>query len=202
MTRKPKPCIECSEAPKWNGKHRCWECWLRHQPITQQVQAAVLRHDAGPQPPLMRVPASEWPEGRRWCSGCQTMRSLRDIAPGASRCRPCNSAASHHRHIGRFYGVSAKEYADIAKLQNGRCAICRNRPVSKRLATDHDHRTGEFRGLLCKTCNHDLLGAAHESVRILQAAIDYLNHPPTSGGWHAPEERVLDHTVDTMPAPF
>lgn len=47
-----------------------------------------------------------------------------------------------------------------------------------RLAVDHDHRTGEPRGLLCKRCNHDLLGSGHDDIKFLYRAIAYLLFPP------------------------
>jgi hypothetical protein len=78
----------------------------------------------------------------------------------------------------RTYGVTAGDYAAILKEQRGRCPICGGSPKSKRLALDHDHKTGKPRGLLCSRCNHDLLGAAHDSVQILRAAINYLENPP------------------------
>jgi hypothetical protein len=45
----------------------------------------------------------------------------------------------------------------MVTAQNGLCAICRNPPSGKkrheRLFIDHDHETGEIRGLLCHRCN-------------------------------------------------
>jgi hypothetical protein len=34
------------------------------------------------------------------------------------------------------------------------------------------------RGVICKRCNHDLLGAAHDDIEILKRAIAYLESPP------------------------
>ena len=66
-------------------------------------------------------------------------------------------------------------------LQGGRCAICRGLPRKNRLAVDHSHDESlAVRGLLCKRCNHDLLGAAHDSIELLKAAIEYLTNPPYS----------------------
>lgn len=53
-----------------------------------------------------------------------------------------------------------KERAEFFKQQNGCCAICK-KPQSlfkKRLALDHNHRTGQLRGLLCFYCNKRRVG--------------------------------------------
>lgn len=69
------------------------------------------------------------------------------------------------------------EYDKLLEAQGGRCAICGSMR-KYRLNVDHDHKTGEVRGLLCRLCNGRLLTAARDSVDILEAAIDYLTHPP------------------------
>lgn len=124
----------------------------------------------------MRVPASDCPEGERWCAGCQSM--VPNFYVSGSRCKACVSSAAHARRVEKVYGISDEEYARLFKLQGGRCAICRNKTRTIRLAVDHDHKTGEVRGLLCKRCNHELLGAGHDSVSMLWKAITYLLFPP------------------------
>lgn len=89
--------------------------------------------------------------------------------------------------IAKTYGLTPSEYEELLELQGGKCAICRGRPVSKRLAVDHDHTTEAVRGLLCSRCNHDLMGASWDSGAIALALWHYLNTPPTSGQWRAPE---------------
>ena len=125
-----------------------------------------------------RVPAREWPAGQRWCAPCQSFRDLEDFAEGASRCRPCASAATHGAMIAKTYGLSPAEYDRLLALQGGRCAICRGRPKSKRLAVDHDHGSGAVRGLLCSQCNAEALGALHDSVELAWNAFAYLSTPP------------------------
>jgi len=54
----------------------------------------------------------------------------------------------------RKYGISLEEFAWMEHAQNRLCAICQQRPDSGRdLAVDHDHETGQIRGLLCDRCN-------------------------------------------------
>jgi hypothetical protein len=91
------------------------------------------------------------------------------------------------------FGIDENTYQWLLNMQGARCAICRERPKSKRLAIDHDHKhckTGCsrcVRGLLCQRCNHELLGAAHDSIHILRNAVTYLGTPPMSGEWQLPE---------------
>ena len=49
--------------------------------------------------------------------------------------------------------ITLLEYARLLEKQKGKCAICDTYPKKKRLAVDHDHETGQIRGLLCGTCN-------------------------------------------------
>lgn len=51
------------------------------------------------------------------------------------------------------YGITPRQYARMLEMQGGRCAICRKRPKTRRLAVDHDHQTKRVRGLLCMRCN-------------------------------------------------
>lgn len=70
----------------------------------------------------------------------------------------------------------------MAIRQGGRCAICRREPEQgRRLAVDHDHATGEVRGLLCKACN-TALGMFRDDVASLARAIGYLADPPAREG--------------------
>lgn len=184
------PCIDCGRRPKFGGKHRCHVCQLRRAPIDAQVAAARRRLAMVP-PELRRsrVKREAWPDGQRWCAGCQSFRDLDDFGKGATRCRPCASSAQHAANIEKVYGLTADEYEALLRLQGGKCAICRQRPVSRRLAVDHDHKTGAVRGLCCSRCNHDLLGSGFDSVDVLQAAVDYLTTPPATGRWSPPESK-------------
>lgn len=108
--------------------------------------------------------------------------------------------------VEKTYGLTAEQYAALLELQDHRCAICRQRAVTIRLAVDHDHQTGKVRGLICSRCNHELLGAAHDSLILLENAVAYLRVPPASGTWEPPKgevrravaKSVLD-TVGTIP---
>lgn len=184
-----QPCKECGARPKVAGRHRCATCALRAEPIDVQVQAAQRR--LGMVPPELRksrVHPSLWPPGQRWCAGCQSFRDLVDFGKNATQCRACVSGKNHAAMIERTYDLTRDQYDELLQLQGGRCAICRARPKSKRLAVDHDHGSGKVRGLLCGRCNHELLGSGWDSVNVLQAAVAYLQAPPATGTWTAPEQ--------------
>lgn len=71
------------------------------------------------------------------------------------------------------YGITVEQYDQLFEYQGGRCAIC-NKTSTKKLNVDHDHNTGEIRGLLCGNCNK-ALGLFDDAIEALQAAIDYLS---------------------------
>lgn len=62
------------------------------------------------------------------------------------------------RNLAQF-GMTIEDYDAMHKAQGGVCAICNQPETSSRggkvyrLAVDHDHNTGQVRGLLCFKCN-------------------------------------------------
>lgn len=65
--------------------------------------------------------------------------------------------------------------------QEGKCDICgvHQSDLTKSLATDHNHLTGKFRGLLCGTCNRGI-GLLKDRIDILLKAADYLTKYSTN----------------------
>lgn len=60
----------------------------------------------------------------------------------------------------------------MAEAQGHKCAICKQTP-NHTLHADHNHATGEVRGLLCRQCNL-ALGGFKDSITNLSAAIAYI----------------------------
>ena len=85
------------------------------------------------------------------------------------------NAKSHERNVRRKYGLKEGEYEAMLLAQGGKCAICGNRPVTIRLAVDHDHVTGRVRGLLCRRCNR-ALGLWEGDVLKMEALIAYVRN--------------------------
>jgi hypothetical protein len=87
--------------------------------------------------------------------------------------RPWSKSGATSRRdydLRRKYGITAAEYDELEKKQEGRCLIClEDRP----LHVDHCHTTGVVRGLLCQACN-TAIGKLGEDTERLNRAIDYL----------------------------
>jgi hypothetical protein len=68
------------------------------------------------------------------------------------------------------YGIGADEFDELVRRQGGVCAICgRENPEH----VDHDHDTGEVRGILCFNCNGGL-GQCRDSIDAVLAAANHL----------------------------
>lgn len=149
-----KPCTRCNTEPKRAGNaFNCEECWLIAQPMpVQQAYAARRLAMVPPQLRVKRVPPEQWPEGRRWCAGCQTFVRLADCT--GSRCKTCVATSSRAARLENEYSITQAQYDALFKAQDGRCYLCRRRSIRVPLAVDHDHKTGEVRGLLCPDPNY------------------------------------------------
>lgn len=81
----------------------------------------------------------------------------------------------------RNYGISLNDYNELVITQCGACAICGDVPCEEpdagrnqmRLHVDHDHKTGEIRGLLCSDCNRGI-GFFKDDPEMLKRAAHYL----------------------------
>lgn len=125
------------------------------------------------------------PKAKPCCKDCNsTTRALKYPGPRCATCWRAVSAerkdAAHGSYVERTYGIAAAEYDLLYAAQGGRCAICRRATgKARRLAVDHDHKTGEVRGLLCKPCNRYGIGMfARDNAELLDRAADYLRNPP------------------------
>ena len=72
------------------------------------------------------------------------------------------------------YNITLDDHLLIYVHQNGCCAICKQATAYDKIDTDHNHKTGEIRGLLCRSCNL-VLGKIKDNPQTLINAIEYLN---------------------------
>jgi Recombination endonuclease VII len=77
-------------------------------------------------------------------------------------------------HLRNKFGLTPGEYERILEAQGGVCALCERQPTPGiSLHVDHDHGTGEVRGLLCMRCNN-ALGLFGEDRDVLRRAARYV----------------------------
>lgn len=111
----------------------------------------------------------------------------RPAVHGGPRSRRCNThwrahvkaqkQARHDSRVVKTYGLDPGEYEELLAFQGGTCAIpsCTANGRARKLAVDHDHVTGEPRGILCQPHNFLLLG---RFVGDLEDGLSYLADPP------------------------
>jgi hypothetical protein len=94
----------------------------------------------------------------------QTKRRYQDYYSGTVR----------DRNLRGLYGIGAEDWERLFASQGKRCPICgTDTPIGRGWGTDHDHKTGMIRGILCQECN-TLLAKARDDPTILTNAIGYL----------------------------
>lgn len=72
--------------------------------------------------------------------------------------------------------ITHAEYEAMLVQQEYRCAICgvHASELDRALCVDHDHKTGQVRGLLCNNCNRSI-GLLQDDPDVLRAALIYLS---------------------------
>ncbi|MDQ3898389.1 MAG: endonuclease VII domain-containing protein [Actinomycetota bacterium] len=96
-----------------------------------------------------------------------TQRRMRSTPEGKLRQRA--------GHLKRKYGITLAQYDGMLEAQGGGCCICGRPPRDDiSLHVDHDHSTGEIRGILCFRCNN-ALADFQEEQQLLEKAAAYLD---------------------------
>ena len=113
------------------------------------------------------------------CAACKTDKPIDAFTEAwRSYCAECTRAQAKKRYrdnggiekvyaanLATNYNMTPEQYAAKMEAQQGRCAICGNKPT-RRLHVDHDHKTGALRDLLCSHCNHAIGHAKEDPARL------------------------------------
>ena len=129
---------------------------------------AAARYRANPQPMKERA--------RRWQAANpeRVAENLRRYQESGRK-----AASDRRSYLKRKYDLTVEQYEAMLAAQGGGCAIC-GRPPRDDIAlhVDHDHATGQVRGLTCFRCNN-ALGDFNDDPQLLEAASAYLDrHDP------------------------
>lgn len=137
------------------------------------------------------------------CAKCGEEKAIDDFYLQRRSCKPCvreeqrrfrNSTPDYNRahNLQKRYGISVDEYKTLLANHNFACAICKveiSDAISykgrRSSVVDHNHETGDVRGILCSKCNL-VLGHARENTDILYRAIVYLSER----GAYTPKRQV------------
>lgn len=97
------------------------------------------------------------------------------MAKAAKRTAAARSRATRKYDLRRRYGLDEEGYNALLSAQAFRCASCGSPSEEQRtrFSVDHDHRTGEIRGLLCHSCNLALGHLQDDPVRV-ERLLNYL----------------------------
>lgn len=129
------------------------------------------------------------------CPSCKETKSITEYWKNQCYCIPChkekqrkvwNSRSPKRRleqHLKYKYSFSFENFQVMWEEQKGNCAICSltlpdlliYEDRRRGYAIDHNHDTGEVRGILCLNCN-SLLGLSGDNPKVLESAINYLNN--------------------------
>lgn len=137
-------------------KHVCKDCWLEYTPDQQSfILQGYSKPKVRPAPykgPRCKTHHYKWEREHK-----QKAAVVRDE---------------------KVYGLKPGGFEALMEVQEGKCAICRTATgATRRLSVDHNHKTGNVRGALCRPCN-TLLGRARDQIEFFLRAVDYLRSPP------------------------
>ena len=139
----------------------------------------------------------------RSCKKCGEEKPITNFSPskgckGGRRptCRACEYPPGYHREklYKKRYGISIAEYDTKLNAQNGRCAVCGSKDPGRNkdhFCVDHNHTTGQVRGLLCSDCNA-ALGLLQDSTVVMASALNYLHEysqQSNAGSSDLPQQR-------------
>jgi hypothetical protein len=109
-----------------------------------------------------------------YCKTCNNKRQKEWKQKNTHR----NKRLKEKSRLKTTYGITLEDYNVLFIEQQGCCAVCgrHQSEFQKSLCVDHNHGTGDIRGLLCVTCNFAIgsLQVDTEGIKYLQNAIQYI----------------------------
>ena len=128
------------------------------------------------------------------CTRCKTKKPLNaEFFPLHNKtksgfdswCRACRATYRNANCRGKFRAVISDELLADIKATITQCVICGD---DGKLVVDHDHKTGQIRGMLCNHCNRGL-GHFRDDPMLLEFAVQYLFASVDSPKWDKYREK-------------
>ena len=107
-----------------------------------------------------------------WCRPC-CAEDARDRLSRISedpQSRGQHKQAKRATHYRTTYGITLGEYDKLNAFRQKGCWICGRPGKLRGLSVDHNHKTGQIRGLLCQSCNRGLRWFSDDPTRLRNAA--------------------------------
>lgn len=89
-------------------------------------------------------------------------------------CRLCQLGLARDAAYGKGAGAWARERE---REQDGCCLLCGKKPDGtpyQTLQLDHDHDSGEWRGMVCRSCNHLVAFVERHGIELIFSILRYL----------------------------
>ena len=111
---------------------------------------------------------------RSWCKDCHynNNKDWRLDNPGTVRQYRAKDKWTLKKRCAR-HGITPEEFWSMYEEQDGTCPVCDKAIEAEDSAIDHNHKTGEVRGILCKSCNR-ALGLLGDSPDTMFRGFTYL----------------------------
>ncbi len=201
----------------WDRSNRTWVCPIALRELTRDSRgypaiAPWSKHVEGPRQWAYEQVAQATQAGynpeytdrvfRRRCSGCKRELPVTSFALNRSRalglgveCKDCQRINTRNQKRREATGADPALAGRLVELQGAVCAICGlpEATTNKRygrervLALDHDHTSGEIRGLICSSCHAKLVHLGHDSEWV-RKALDYITDPPARRLFDKPKQ--------------
>lgn len=127
------------------------------------------------------------------CKTCKVEKNLADFYNTKTVCKSCHAINTKRWRDNNKekkqllntnwwykaqYGISYDDFLAACLTQSNKCKICSvdlqfKGKSNKSAVQDHNHETGELRGILCNACNVGL-GHFRDNKEALLNAVDYL----------------------------
>lgn len=167
-------CVKCAQRAARQGKTKCAECAAvdsrraveyarRNRESVGRYRKEWYHQNKDRIRPLTNAKSKRWREAHP-----DEARAARKRWSKTNPLRARNSA------LKTLYGITLDQWEALFDSQGRRCAICcADKPDGRGWSTDHNHATGEVRGILCAKCNA-AIGMLRENPVFMERAARYV----------------------------